>query len=173
MIPRGELIVDASVSLAILFVSVLAHELGHCFAARRMGGRADQIMLWPLGGLVSINLSHQPQEELVTAAAGPIVNLFICLATLPALALAGVDVRLLGNPLVAPQTADGMSLTYVLELTAWINWLLVLVNLLPAYPLDGGRVLRSIVWQRKGYRTAVIVVARVAKATAVATWIAA
>ncbi len=159
--PRGELVVDAAASLAILFVSVLAHELGHCFAARRMGGRADQIMLWPLGGLVSINLSHQPQEELVTAAAGPIVNLFICLAALPALALSGVDVRLLANPLVAPQAADGLSLTYVLELSAWINWLLVLVNLLPAYPLDGGRVLRSLVWQRKGYRTAVIVVARV------------
>ncbi|HVU88005.1 MAG TPA: site-2 protease family protein [Pirellulales bacterium] len=171
--PRGELIVDAAVSLAVLFVSVLAHELGHCFAARRMGGRAEQIVLWPLGGLVSINLSHQPQEELVTAAAGPIVNLFICLATLPALALLGVDVRLLANPLVAPQTADGMSVIFALQLTAWINWLLVLVNLLPAYPLDGGRVLRSIVWQRKGYRTAVIVVARVAKATAVATWIAA
>jgi stage IV sporulation protein FB len=170
---HGELVVDAAVSLAILFVSVLAHELGHCFAARRMGGRADQIMLWPLGGLVSINLSHQPQEELVTAAAGPLVNLLICVATIPVLVLRSVDVRMLINPLMAPQSADGMSLDYVLQLTAWINWLLVLVNLLPAYPLDGGRVLRSLVWQRKGYRTAVIVVARVAKATAIATWIAA
>jgi stage IV sporulation protein FB len=171
--PKGELIVDVAVVLAILFVSVLAHELGHCFAARRMGGRADQIMLWPLGGLVSINLSHQPQEELVTAAAGPLVNFFICLTALPALALFGADVRPLLNPLAAPENVEGMNPLFVLELTAWINWLLVLVNLLPAYPLDGGRVLRSIVWQRKGYRTAVIVVARVAKFTAVATWIAA
>lgn len=171
--PKGELIFDAALSLAILFVSVLAHELGHCFAARRMGGCADQIMLWPLGGLVSINLSHQPQEELVTAAAGPIVNLFITLATLPALAIAGADVRTMLNPLVVPQATEGITWVFVLQLTAWINWLLVLVNLLPAYPLDGGRVLRSIVWQRKGYRTAVVVVARVAKFTAVATWIAA
>jgi stage IV sporulation protein FB len=171
--PKGELIFDAALSLAILFTSVLAHELGHCFAARRMGGRADQIMLWPLGGLISINLSHQPQEELVTAAAGPIVNMFIALSTLPALALAGADVHTMLNPLVAPQATEGITWVFVLQLTAWINWLLVLVNLLPAYPLDGGRVLRSIVWQRKGYRTAVVVVARVAKFTAVATWIAA
>jgi len=171
--PTGELLIDAVASLAILFVSVLAHELGHCIAARRMGGRADQIMLWPLGGLVSINLSHQPQEELVTAAAGPLVNLAICLVTLPALILAGVDIRLLLNPLAAPHATDSMTWVYALQLTAWINWLLVLVNLLPAYPLDGGRVLRSVVWQKKGYRTAVVVVARVAKFTAVATWVVA
>ncbi|MES1213648.1 MAG: M50 family metallopeptidase [Singulisphaera sp.] len=171
--PHGELLVDAAVALAILFASVLAHELAHCYAARRMGGRADQIMLWPLGGLISINLSHQPQEELVTAAAGPIVNLALCLATLPVLALKEVNLQALANPLAAPIAAEGMNWVYVVQLIAWINWLLFLVNLLPAYPLDGGRVLRSLVWQRKGYRTAVIVVARVAKVTAFATWIAA
>jgi len=171
--PKGELPYDAAASLAILFVSVLGHELGHCFAARRMGGRAEQIMLWPLGGLVSINLSHQPQEELVTAAAGPIVNLLLCITTLPILALAGADVRSLFNPLAAPQATEGLTWVYCVQLTAWINWLLVIVNLLPAYPLDGGRVLRSMVWQKKGYRTAVVVVARVAKFTAVGTWLAA
>jgi stage IV sporulation protein FB len=171
--PKGELLIDAAVSLAILFVSVLAHELGHCFAARRMGGRADQIMLWPLGGLVSINLSHQPQEELFTAAAGPLVNALICVVTMPALMFAGADVRSLINPFEAPQASEGMTLVYCLQLTVWINWLLMLVNLLPAYPLDGGRVLRSVVWQKKGYRTAVIVVARVAKVTALLTGVAA
>lgn len=170
---KGELWIDAAVSLIILFVSVLAHELGHCFAARRMGGRVDQIVLWPLGGLVSINVSHQPQEELVTAAAGPIVNFAIGLLALLPLALSGHDVRPLLNPFAAPPPSDGISIAYCLGMTAWINWLLVLFNLLPANPLDGGRVLRSLVWQRKGYRTAVVVVATVAKATAVATWIAA
>ena len=171
--PQGELWLDAVITLAILFVSVLLHELGHCFAARRMGGRADQIMLWPLGGLVSINLSHQPQEELVTAAAGPIVNFLICLLTIPSLVLVGQDVTSLVNPLAAPEAQEGLTWIYCLELVVWINWLLTLVNLLPAYPLDGGRVLRSLVWQKKGYRTAVVVVARVAKFTAVATWIVA
>jgi stage IV sporulation protein FB len=171
--PKGELVVDAAISLTILFVSVLAHELGHCFAARRMGGRADQIMLWPLGGLVSINLSHQPQEELITAAAGPAVNFFIAFLALPALLIASVDVRSLFNPFAAPQATQGLTWIYCVQMTVWINWLLVLVNLLPAYPLDGGRVLRSAIWQKKGYRTAVVVVARVAKFTALATWLAA
>ena len=171
--PRGELVIDAAVGLAILFVSVLAHELGHCFAARRMGGRADQIMLWPLGGLVSINLSHQPQEELLTAAAGPLVNALFCAAALLALMPMGGDIRALINPFEAPQATESLTLVYCLQMAAWINWLLLLVNLLPAYPLDGGRVLRSVVWQKKGYRTAVIVVARVAKATALITWAAA
>ena len=130
-------------------------------------------MLWPFGGLISINLSHQPQEELVTAAAGPIVNMFIALSTLPALRLPAPISTRCSIRLAAPQATEGITWVFVLQLTVWINWLLVLVNLLPAYPLDGGRVLRSIVWQRKGYRTAVVVVARVAKFTAVATWIAA
>lgn len=173
MDPHGELVFDAAASLLILFLSVLAHEMGHCLAARRMGGRADQIMLWPLGGLVSINLSHQPQEELVTAAAGPLVNLLLCVVTLPVLVLAGQDVRVLLNPLAAPEPTDGLTWIYALQLTVWINWLLVLLNLLPAYPLDGGRVVRSLVWQQKGYRTAVVVVARVAKFTALVTWVAA
>ena len=115
-----------------------------------MGGRADQIMLWPLGGLVSINLSHQPQEELLTAAAGPIVNAFICLLTLPAAGATGVDVRSLESANGAANRRGRDAGFTFCELTAWINWLLVLVNLLPAYPLDGGRVLRSIVWQEKG-----------------------
>ncbi len=171
---RGELVFDAAASLAILFVSVLAHEVGHCVAARRMGGRADQIMLWPLGGLVSINLSHQPQEELVTAAAGPLVNMLIAIAALPPLLIfAGQDARVLLNPFAAPEPTAGLTWVFALQLVVWINWLLVLVNLLPAYPLDGGRVLRSLVWQQKGYRTAVVVVARVAKFTALVTWVAA
>ncbi|MBI2825012.1 MAG: M50 family metallopeptidase [Planctomycetia bacterium] len=167
----GELLADAAVCLTVLFASVLAHEFGHCFAARRMGGRVDQVILWPLGGLVPVNLSHQPHEELVTAAAGPLVNLVLC--TLAALVLfvagLGQDVLTLLNPLEAP-SADGVTWIYCLQLIVWVNWLLTLVNFLPAYPLDGGRVLRSLVWQKKGYRTAVVFVSLVAKATAIATW---
>jgi stage IV sporulation protein FB len=172
--PQKELLKDVAITLAILFVSVLAHEVGHCVAARQMDGRVDQIVLWPLGGLAPINLSHQPQEEMVTAAAGPLVNMSIAgLAVIPLLFL-HQDMSEVLNPLRSPRPPEHVTWVYCLQVVVWVNWLLTLVNVfLPAYPLDGGRVLRSLIWQRRGYRTAVTVVAMVAKITAGAIVVAA
>jgi len=173
--PQKQLLVDVGITLAILFVSVLAHEVGHCFAARQMDGRVDQIVLWPLGGLAPINLSHQPQEEMVTAAAGPLVNMSIAAVAIIPLLFLHQDMRAVLNPLRSPPPpVDGVTWVYCLQLVVWVNWLLTLVNVfLPANPLDGGRVLRSLIWQKKGYRTAVTVVAMVAKFTALAICVAA
>ncbi|HEY2840200.1 MAG TPA: M50 family metallopeptidase [Pirellulales bacterium] len=166
--PQKELLVDVAITLTILFLSVLAHEVGHCIAARQMDGRVDQIVLWPLGGLAPINLSHQPQEEMVTAAAGPLVNMSIAVVAVIPLLFMHQDLRAVLNPLRSPQPPEHVTWVYCLQLVVWVNWLLTMVNVLPAYPLDGGRVLRSLIWQRKGYRTAVTMVAMVAKLTALA-----
>jgi len=166
--PQRELLVDVALTLSVLFLSVLAHELGHCFAARQMDGRVDQIVLWPLGGLAPINLSHQPQEEMVTAAAGPLMNMSIAVVAVIPLLFMHQDMREVLNPFRSPQPAEQVTWVYCLQLVVWVNWMLTLVNFLPAYPLDGGRVLRSLVWQKRGYRTAVTVVAMVAKFTALA-----
>lgn len=174
-----EMLWYAAAGLVILLVSVLAHEIGHCVAARRMGGHADQIVVWPLGGLAHVNLSHQPQEELVTSVVGPLVNMAICMLAAPAILLSTADpldvVKLL-NPLSPPESPvppHRFGFETAVQLVFWINWGLALVNLLPAYPLDGGRILRAILWSRKGYRTSVQIVARVAQVTAVAAFVAA
>ncbi len=172
---RGDLLEYVAASLLILFLSVLAHELGHCYAARRLGGRVDQIVIWPLGGLSQQHVSHQPQDELVVASAGPLMNLAICLGSALPLALTESWQYVVGllNPLKAPLWTQGLSWHDVLAQTFWFNWLLLLVNLLPAAPLDGGRLLRALLWHRIGYRSAVQQVARVAKVTAVAICVAA
>lgn len=157
-----------------LLVSVMLHELGHCWAAWRNGGQANQVLLWPLGGLTHVNVSQDPDQELSTSLAGPLVNLVICSLTLPLLVFQmdgwGNVVQLL-NPLVVPLAEDGMSLVACLRVLFWINWWLAMVNLLPAFPLDGGRALRALLWRPMGYRTAVLYVVRAAKLTAVALWI--
>lgn len=169
----------AVAGLAILLVSVLLHEFGHCFAALKVGGSAERIVVWPFGGLAQLNVPHEPRSELLTALAGPLVNLSIAvLAAVLLIILQGVtvfrpDPHSLANPLSPPVEANGFSWLAALKLVFWINWVLVLVNLLPAFPLDGGGVLRSALWQKFGYRSAVLLVARAAKLTALALWVVA
>src|SRR5205085_318874 len=61
-----------------LFVSVLLHEFGHCFGARLVDGEANEVLLWPLGGLANCDVPHTPRANFITAAAGPLVNLLLC-----------------------------------------------------------------------------------------------
>ncbi len=158
---------ETLVALGVLFVSVLLHEFAHCFAAWRFGGSADQILLWPLGGLAQVNVSHEPRHELCTALAGPAVNLLLCSITAPMVWFFGQNgaqqLHALLNPLVTPVAVAGLGWIDVLRWTFWINWLLLLVNLLPALPLDGGRALRSLLWPRWGFKNSVLAVAFVAK----------
>jgi len=171
LVTRGEAwenqLIYGAIGLAILMLSVLAHEIGHCAAAFRLGGNADQIVIGPIGGLTSPHVAHEPQNELLVAVAGPAVNLVLMLATAPFLMLAGEGVLDLLNPLQPTDLILGPSSVVVLKLVFWINWLLLLINLLPAFPLDGGRVVRSILWPYFDYRTAVLAVARGAQIIAV------
>jgi Zn-dependent protease len=163
--------------LGLLLASVLAHEFGHCLAAWRLGGGADQILIWPFGGLISASAPHEPYNELAIAVAGPFVNLATCLLIAPLLMILFHQPLLpLLNPLAPPLGEDVLlSWQTGLAWAFWINWLLVLVNLLPAYPLDGGRVLRALLWAttRHSYRESAVLTARVAKLTALALWVAA
>src|SRR5580658_4826229 len=68
-------------SMGMLFLVLLLHEFGHCFAARWMGGSADDILLWPLGGLASADPPHRAWPTFVTVAGGPLVNVLICAVT--------------------------------------------------------------------------------------------
>jgi Zn-dependent protease len=119
-----------------LFLIVLTHEFGHAIACRQVGGKADQIVLWPLGGVAYVNPPQRPGATLWSIAAGPLVNV----ALFPVL-LAGVMVaRSLGWPDTLPDVYR------LLRAVLYIDVGLLAFNILPIYPLDGGQILRSLLW---------------------------
>jgi Zn-dependent protease len=117
-----------------LFGIVLLHEFGHALACRQTGGTADHIVLWPLGGIAFVNPPRRPGAMLWSIAAGPLVNVVL----IPVLSLAVW--------LAARSVYESPDL-YVLMVWLWrINLGLLIFNLLPVYPLDGGQILRSLLW---------------------------
>jgi Zn-dependent protease/CBS domain-containing protein len=129
------------VSALLLFAGIVAHELGHAVVARRRGVGVAEIDLWLLGGVARLHGEpREPGDELRYAAAGPAVTLGI----LAVLALVRVAV---GGVLADWALA---LLDYQLYVTAAI----LVFNLLPAFPLDGGRILRALLWRRSGDRDA-------------------
>ncbi len=121
--------------LALFFI-VMLHEFGHALACRQVGGTANQIVLWPLGGVAYVSPPPRPGATLWSIAAGPLVNV----ALLPILSLLGVLNRSLG-------WAEAMRNAHALLRSVWfINLGLLIFNMLPIYPLDGGQILRSLLW---------------------------
>ncbi|MEI2702837.1 MAG: site-2 protease family protein [Baekduia sp.] len=120
----------------LLFACVLLHELGHAVVARRHGVQIDEIDLWLLGGVA--RMSEEPKrasDELAFAAAGPAVTLAI------ALVLGGLH-------LVLPDSVP--ALQALVDYLLLVNVAILALNMLPAFPLDGGRIARAILWQRTG-----------------------
>jgi len=126
-----------------LFAIVLLHEFGHALACRQVGGTANRIMLWPLGGVAFVNPPMRPGAMLWSIAAGPLVNVALLL---PLGALGGryVLAELLRQPY--PHSDLATFLASVL----WIDVVLLAFNILPIYPLDGGQILRSLLWYLLG-----------------------
>ncbi|MCI0704230.1 MAG: site-2 protease family protein, partial [Planctomycetia bacterium] len=212
-------------TVVVLFVSVLLHEFGHCFGARYVGGEARDILIWPLGGLATLDVPHRWGALFITTLAGPAVNILICIVCTIALVSAGFTPSL--NPTADPHFAETKNFhngrTYSSVYTGkiykpgtaveptydeflakrkeyasknnttlfpsptdrdaydaaikdmgyeraviptwavwafrifWLNWILFLFNMIPAYPLDGGQLLQSLVWARTDYRRGVVV----------------
>jgi len=131
-----------------LFLIVLTHEFGHSLACRQVGGTANRIVLWPLGGVAFVKPPQRPGAMLWSIAAGPLVNV----ALLPILYAALVMARSLG-------WAHSMHDAYTL--LRWlfgINAGLLIFNMLPIYPLDGGQILRSLLWFAMGRARSLMVV---------------
>lgn len=223
-------------TVVVLFGSVLLHEFGHCFGARYVGGDAREILIWPLGGLAYTEIPQRWKALFVTVAAGPAVNVLICLACTGALVYGGFYPSL--NPLADPHRAEMTNFKdhnrvytsssvprlykpgtneqpsfeevttkraeyekqhgrysfpkitqraeYDTAVAAmgyeravvptwavwafrifWLNWLLFLFNMIPAYPLDGGQLLQSLVWARTDHRRGVVVAAYTGFAVAI------
>lgn len=203
-------------TVILLFLIILLHEFGHCFAARWVGGEPTEILMWPLGGLASADVPHHWKAHTIFAAGGPATNLFICLLCTGGLALGGFLPNL--NPLANPYVAEirnfsdgrlytseyGMNVyrqgsaelatpperwnqllfekkwqelhevtvkqvqleraiapewAVWLQRTFWLSGLLLLFNLIPAYPLDGGQIMQGLIWARSDYRQGITVAA--------------
>lgn len=131
-----------------LFGLVLLHEFGHAFACRQVGGLADTIVLWPLGGIAFVKPPQRPGALLWTAAAGPLVNVLL-------IPLLGALVFLNG-----PLDWNALSPDLPLFLKAiWtINVSLLIFNLIPVYPLDGGQILHGALWFLIGRAESLMVV---------------
>jgi Zn-dependent protease/predicted transcriptional regulator len=124
-------------------LSALAHELGHALAARRAGLPGGPVVVYVFGGAAGPDLeTERPRDEATIALAGPLVSLAIGLLCTGVFAVTYV----LGEAAAAAATTIGR----VAIVIGALNLLLGLINLLPAYPLDGGRVVRAIVWHRTG-----------------------
>ena len=119
-----------------LFLIVMVHEYGHALACRQVGGKANQIVLWPLGGVAYVDPPQRPGATLWSIAAGPLVNV-VLLVVLTALSSAS---RLAGWGETFPNAEK------LLQALWWINLGLLVFNMLPIYPLDGGQILRSSLW---------------------------
>ncbi len=135
------------VLLLIPFVSVLAHEFGHVTAARLCGGSADRIVMWMFGGLAFCQVPHTPGRQFFVSAAGPLTT-FLIMAGCLLFLRTGLDFD-------ADLHFRGGLLATTLAFTAAINISLLLFNLLPCYPLDGGSMLRSALWPLIGRARAV------------------
>jgi Zn-dependent protease len=119
-----------------LFGIVLLHELGHSLACRQVGGQADRIVLWPLGGVAYVQPPQRPGATLWSIAAGPLVNVVL----IPTFLLLA---KLMGTSGIAAAAPNAYRLVVTI---VYINIGLLVFNLLPIYPLDGGQILRSLLW---------------------------
>jgi Zn-dependent protease/predicted RNA-binding Zn-ribbon protein involved in translation (DUF1610 family) len=119
-----------------LFVIVTMHEFGHALACRSVGGRANQIVLWPLGGVAYVDPPPRPGAVLWSIAAGPLVNVVL----FPLLTIGRLVAISWGWPGSAPDVYGLLSAVW------FINLVLLIFNVLPVYPLDGGQILRALLW---------------------------
>lgn len=151
---------DSLTFMVLLFLCVLLHEFGHIFTARAFGVATPYVTLLPIGGVAQLErIPEEPWEEFLIAIAGPLVNVVI----------AGVLVYIFGADMQpsAAAAVDNTGIPLVDRLAA-VNLFLALFNMIPAFPMDGGRVLRALLASRFGYVRATEIAASIGQFVAFA-----
>ena len=144
--------------IIVLFACVVLHEFGHIWAARRYGIRTPDVTLLPIGGVARMErMPEKPSQEIAVALAGPAVNAVIAL----------VLIAVLGLRFDPEQVSLAALQTSFLAQVAIANVVLLVFNLIPAFPMDGGRVLRALLAMWLGYTRGTRVAARIGQALAV------
>lgn len=145
----------AALGVVLVFGSVLLHELGHALTGRRFGVHTHDIVLTPIGGMARmVNLPTRPASEIIIAVAGPAVSLLLAAASF-------ATMNLLAFFSLPALIYDGLAVVF------WVNLMLGLFNLIPALPMDGGRILRGVLATRYDFLTATTKAARVGKILAI------
>ena len=129
----------AAVEYLALFVIVLMHEFGHALACRSVGGKAENIILWPLGGIAFVAPPPRPGAVLWSIAAGPLVNVILVPVTVLIAILAGTDLHHFHY-----DPSGGLA-RFAFNI-AVVNLALLIFNMLPIYPLDGGQIFQALLW---------------------------
>ncbi len=152
---------DSALVMGLLFATVLTHEFGHALSCKAVGGQADRIVLWPLGGVAFVQPPMNPRAWLITTVCGPLVNavlwpVFYLLSRHLILERLGDYGWGLLGPTISGSAAIGFpsdfGIPIQLSVMMWqINKLLLLFNLIPAYPMDGGRILQELLWFGIGF----------------------
>lgn len=141
----------------LLFVCVVLHEFGHAFMARRFGIRVPRILLLPIGGMAEFeSIPREPAKEIAIALAGPAVNFVL------------VGLLLLVAPFPRVEELGYISWDLLPQQLIAMNLLMGCFNLIPAFPMDGGRVLRAILARRMPYVRATFIAASIGKLVALA-----
>ena len=150
---------DSLAFMVLLFLCVLLHEFGHIFTARAFGVATPYVTLLPIGGVAQLErIPEEPWEEFLIAIAGPLVNVVITIV----LVAAGANLQS-----SAAMAVENIHISLIDRL-AVVNLFLALFNLIPAFPMDGGRVLRALLATRLGYVRATEVAASIGQFVAFA-----
>jgi Zn-dependent protease len=162
------------VALAVFFTCVVLHELGHALTARRFGVGTSRILLMPIGGMAEFDsIPRKPSSELLIALAGPAVNFAIVALLLIFVSFPGEQIGLLVRSFFSASSDGGeITMTRPQELLT-MNIIMGCFNLVPVFPMDGGRVLRAMLATRLSYLRATLYAATIAKVLATTAVIAA
>lgn len=171
---------DRVQNVTLLFGIVLLHEFGHCFTARWVGGHAEDILMHPLGGLAYAHPPRRPLPTFLTVVGGPMVNVMLCVIS--GAILYGTIHMLPWNPFIFSVIGQHYfhgwddPLHYVIWIYQ-ISYMILMFNLLPIYPLDGGQMVQTMLWPKFGYYKSMMfscvvgmVAAVVGGMIAIATW---
>ena len=151
---------DSLFFMVLLFTCVLLHEFGHIFTARAFGVTTPYVTLLPIGGVAQLErIPEEPRQEFLIAIAGPLVNVAI---TLLLVAFAGANLNA-----SAASAIDNTQIAMIDRLAA-VNLFIALFNMIPAFPMDGGRVLRAALASRMGYVRATEIAASIGQVVAFA-----